>query len=614
MDSSRNINDVQGLLACCGSLVYLDEERVTLHFIHSSVKQFLLEDPLDDRPKSGSDLRAPSSHQFTLEEANLEIGGIIVTYLHYDELDTQILRKLPRVPASHAPMGIIRSSLHNSKITRAIAMKLLKGSRGDINVDVGDVLVAGSGYYDKFTVQQFHFHCYAREYWLDHTKTIQKAAPCIFTLFQKLVSRPNLLEGAHLWQDSIHSYPKVEERGILWALDNSHSAFVTVDLKLNPHNARLLAGSLISLCGAKPQMSIENDLYIELLQAISGERLPGFITASVARPKEYLGSLLIDSAVLRSLKKTLSSQAIFYPYEFEFDRLRDYLHSLGLSPSSSRTTTRCVLLLSMFSIDPVVRRKFYRDIFGAIVDFQKIVNNHTIVHDLTDKLLTGINLPNDFVFLLGMPEKPVLPQTIQIGLFPGIVPKDTPSKPTPEDIFSDLATTHILHSMDNIDGLYDSTIETLIQFDNDHWRALERLINAARHRRHWLSAHNCTDLCVLVLRSRPWRTDWLLCILERITVPKLIDYQGLISGAMTAVCVEDIDARSKAVSIILFHSALQTSASGPYCSLSFSDPEHKIIRVGSSYLCECHVPKKYNHILSSMWVREDTQPGSIVSE
>ncbi|KAI1779404.1 hypothetical protein F4818DRAFT_404439 [Hypoxylon cercidicola] len=41
-DPSRLINDINVVLATCGSLLVVDEEPSTVHFIHSSVKQFLL--------------------------------------------------------------------------------------------------------------------------------------------------------------------------------------------------------------------------------------------------------------------------------------------------------------------------------------------------------------------------------------------------------------------------------------------------------------------------------------------------------------------------------------------------------------------------------------------
>lgn len=41
-DPSRLLNHIMKVLACCGSLVCLDEEELTLRLVHHSVKQYLL--------------------------------------------------------------------------------------------------------------------------------------------------------------------------------------------------------------------------------------------------------------------------------------------------------------------------------------------------------------------------------------------------------------------------------------------------------------------------------------------------------------------------------------------------------------------------------------------
>lgn len=43
-DPSNLINDIQAILSAGGSLLFIDEEQLTVHFIHPSVNQFLLGD------------------------------------------------------------------------------------------------------------------------------------------------------------------------------------------------------------------------------------------------------------------------------------------------------------------------------------------------------------------------------------------------------------------------------------------------------------------------------------------------------------------------------------------------------------------------------------------
>ena len=72
-DASKPVDHMlKSLLDCCGSLLVVDEEDLTVHFAHRSVKQHLLSEPTD------SDLR---KYHINMEEADLYMGDIIVTYL-----------------------------------------------------------------------------------------------------------------------------------------------------------------------------------------------------------------------------------------------------------------------------------------------------------------------------------------------------------------------------------------------------------------------------------------------------------------------------------------------------------------------------------------------------
>jgi hypothetical protein len=40
----RLVNDIESTLSCCGSLLVVDEEEITVRLVHSSIKQFLVGD------------------------------------------------------------------------------------------------------------------------------------------------------------------------------------------------------------------------------------------------------------------------------------------------------------------------------------------------------------------------------------------------------------------------------------------------------------------------------------------------------------------------------------------------------------------------------------------
>ena len=75
----RLLNDVYSTLSCCGCLLTVDEEELTVRLVHHSVKQFLLNDFVDS-----------TNTLFTLNSAQRKMADIIVTYLSYGVFETQL--------------------------------------------------------------------------------------------------------------------------------------------------------------------------------------------------------------------------------------------------------------------------------------------------------------------------------------------------------------------------------------------------------------------------------------------------------------------------------------------------------------------------------------------
>lgn len=72
--AERQMNEMKKAVACCGNLIFIDEEDQTVHFTHSSVKQYLLSDAVDD---------SLQAYKIDIEEADAEIGAVCVTYLNF---------------------------------------------------------------------------------------------------------------------------------------------------------------------------------------------------------------------------------------------------------------------------------------------------------------------------------------------------------------------------------------------------------------------------------------------------------------------------------------------------------------------------------------------------
>lgn len=65
---AHSLNDIYSALACCGSLVSIDEEALTVKLVHHSVKQFLL-----------GRYVSSDSGLFTADCAHRAMGEIIIT-------------------------------------------------------------------------------------------------------------------------------------------------------------------------------------------------------------------------------------------------------------------------------------------------------------------------------------------------------------------------------------------------------------------------------------------------------------------------------------------------------------------------------------------------------
>lgn len=590
LSPSNSINNLQDLLGCCGSLVYADEEHSTLHFIHHSVKQFLLGGVLDhNRPSMESHSRVVASntkqtsrYQFTLQEANFEMGAIIVTYLNHDGLNTQVSTKtLPTFSTKQAPARILGFSLRNSRIARIVAEELLKGRKSDVDIHVGGVLAAERGLNKESPVRQFHFRCYAHDYWLHHTKTMTETHTKLWTLFKKLVCRSDVVRGTRLWKDTYLSYREAEGMGFICAIVNSHTAFLRAEMELTTDCTRLLKHSIKHLSSLEPGLSISRDLYIELLQFTVGRQPPTYDTKSMASKDENITSLAIDSAAIAAWKKALLHTSNSFSYKIE-----GCLRLIETRSRSPLMLTCCVQLISDLPIDPpIFKFELYDELFQKIVGVLRELRFSTSSHPFMKDLMSGVHLTEDLRFFLEKARSLVSPIDIAAGH----------SEPMVND------TRGCLIGVD----LCNILVENLIPGHDIHWDILKDLISmcATSQCRPWLFARNCSNLCELILTSHSKCVDLLPFIMDMTYSPHVIVYQRLLSAATR---IRNLNERAIAVSAVLFYRKLVANReSVTYCNSLVSDPQHWVIPVGDSYLCECHVPETYTRALMPLWIRAD---------
>ncbi|KAJ5998550.1 hypothetical protein N7451_006360 [Penicillium sp. IBT 35674x] len=117
---SRLVNDIFGILTCCGGLLTIDEEENTVRLVHSSVRQFLIgSGAMDSEPIFPS--------RFTPEEAQRKMADIVITYLNYGVFETQISTRVNTpLHVNSAPEKIVESVFGVPNVVRDLAMSLLK--------------------------------------------------------------------------------------------------------------------------------------------------------------------------------------------------------------------------------------------------------------------------------------------------------------------------------------------------------------------------------------------------------------------------------------------------------------------------------------------------------
>ena len=164
-DRSKLINDVLRSMESCGSFLVVDEELSTVHFAHSSAKEHLLTEP--------SDLDVRQYH-IDLNQADFNLGKIVVTYLNLDILGNQVSKPSgpSQIYADIVPSFVIRSALPKRDVVNKMALAILRGRKNPGKDSSLSFEKSADLLSEKNTKMQevFPFLACCREYWLYHSK------------------------------------------------------------------------------------------------------------------------------------------------------------------------------------------------------------------------------------------------------------------------------------------------------------------------------------------------------------------------------------------------------------------------------------------------------------
>jgi hypothetical protein len=176
--ATKLINEIYAALATCGCLVIIEEEELTVRFVHPTVEVFLLERFTDS-----------TGERLTMETCQKVMADIIVTYLSYEVFGTDVSTYLvPKVKVGSAPAKIISSTMQSSAGAQTLALKLLK-LRKRTDFDMGKVLAEEIKSERRVEALEFHFQHYARPYCLQHVSKNRNLDPHITKLLPGIVEK-----------------------------------------------------------------------------------------------------------------------------------------------------------------------------------------------------------------------------------------------------------------------------------------------------------------------------------------------------------------------------------------------------------------------------------------
>ncbi|KAF2996539.1 hypothetical protein E8E14_002429 [Neopestalotiopsis sp. 37M] len=192
-DPRKVINNIHSTLACCGSIVIIDEDEGTVRLLHQSVVQFL--------HAAGPDSMEWS---FTAHDADTHLGQIIVTYLNYGVFDKRVsTRVIPQVNAGGAAGTILTQTLSPlGTLGRKLSDTVMKRQKPS-NRNIGATLFSVPA--SETTHKDFHFWVYSSENLLSHTSRMSHASSATLRLFRRLLlDHPQYTS----WLGNVH--PSVE--------------------------------------------------------------------------------------------------------------------------------------------------------------------------------------------------------------------------------------------------------------------------------------------------------------------------------------------------------------------------------------------------------------------
>lgn len=213
--AARLVNNMRQALACCGSLVTVDEEQYTVHFAHHSIKQHLISEPTEG---------ALAQYHISMPEAELEAGQSCVTYLNFSMFDRRV-RKIPQpgMASIAYPAELVKQTLPRTNLAAKVALNYLKDRKfpsAPVHRQLEDTAESSS-------LQQNHLRApflgYAREFWIFHCRTLKEDSKQIWRLWSRLIENETGINDKP-W--TTLDWGAISTKVIQFIADNDHEALL----------------------------------------------------------------------------------------------------------------------------------------------------------------------------------------------------------------------------------------------------------------------------------------------------------------------------------------------------------------------------------------------------
>jgi hypothetical protein len=220
--ASKLVNEVYSVLATCGCLVVVDEEELTMRFVHPTVEQFLFERYND-----------PVGNALSVEACHKTMAEIATTYLSFAAFMTEVSTyRVPNIHVGSTPSKVITSTMASSRNAQNIALRLLKLKKRP-DFDIGRTVAEELNANKQIEVVEYHFREYAKEYCLYHVMKFHSLGPHIKAFLPALIERsgPLRLSGCSEDTQFDHNYRAM----ILRAARDEHLELMRILLSRHDH-------------------------------------------------------------------------------------------------------------------------------------------------------------------------------------------------------------------------------------------------------------------------------------------------------------------------------------------------------------------------------------------